>query len=110
MATDLHLEIDGPNETPLLSRTLSPSVKLWDGVVGIEGHLGLGGRWRMPYHLDVGTGNSDLTYQALAGVAYGFRWGNLSLTYRYLFYDEGDGGMVQDFSLGGPVLGAGFRF
>jgi hypothetical protein len=64
----------------------------------------------LPYHLDVGTGNSDLTYQALAGVAYGFRWGNLSLTYRYLFYDEGDGGMVKDFSLGGPVLGAGFRF
>ena len=110
MATNLHLEVDGPNGTPLLSRTLSPSVKLWDGVVGIEGHLGLGGRWRLPYHLDVGTGNSDLTYQALAGVAYGFRWGNLSLTYRYLFYDEGDDGMVKDLSLGGPVLGAGFRF
>ena len=42
----------------------------------------------LPYKRDVGTGNSDLTYQALAGVAYGFRWGILSLTYRYLFYDE----------------------
>ena len=44
----------------------------------------------LAYKRDVGAGNSDLTYQALAGVAYGFRWGNLSLTYRYLFYDEGD--------------------
>jgi hypothetical protein len=110
MATDLHLEVDGPNDTPLLSRTLSPSVSLWDGVVGIEGHLGLGGRWRLPYHLDVGAGSSELTYQALAGVAYGFRWGNLSLTYRYLYFDEGDDGLVKDLSLGGPVLGAGFRF
>ncbi len=59
---------------------------------------------------DVGAGSSELTYQALAGVAYGFLWGNLSLTYRYLYFDEGDDGLVKDLSLGGPVLGAGFRF
>ena len=110
MSTDLHLEAYGPGGTPLIDRSFSPSAKLWDGVVGIEGRFGLGGRWNLPYHFDVGAGNSELTYQALAGVALGFRWGDLSLTYRYLYYDEGEGGLVQDMSIKGPVVAAGFRF
>jgi hypothetical protein len=110
MSTDLHLEADGPGGTPLIDRSFSPSAKLWDGVVGIEGHFALGGRWSLPYHLDVGAGNSELTYQVLAGAALGFRWGDLSLTYRYLYYDEGEGGLVKDMSIKGPVVAAGFRF
>jgi len=110
MSTDLHLEVVGPGGNSLFNRSFSPSVKLWDGVVGIDGHLGLGGRWHLPYHLDVGAGNSEITYQALAGVALEFRWGDLSLTYRYLYYDEGEGGLIKDFSIKGPVLAAGFRF
>lgn len=69
-----------------------------------------GGRARRADGVWCGAGNSELTYQALAGVALGFRWGDLSLTYRYLYYDEGEGGLVQDMSIKGPVVAAGFRF
>src|SRR4029453_4711191 len=50
-----------------------------DGIVGVKGRtrLGTSGRWTLPFYLDVGAGDSDLTWQAAAGVSYGFKWGEL---------------------------------
>ena len=44
---------------------------VWDAVVGIRGQFELSGRWFMPFHLDVGTGDSDVTWQTTAGSATG---------------------------------------
>ncbi|MCJ7753074.1 MAG: hypothetical protein MUP13_00775 [Thermoanaerobaculales bacterium] len=110
LSADLNLSVDGPQGSPLAGRSLSASTDLWDGVIGFQGQFDLGGRWRLPYHLDVGTGSSQITYQALVGAAFEFGWGNLSLTYRYLYYDEGNDGVVQKLTLDGPVLAVGFRF
>lgn len=107
---DLRIDTTGPAGGDLNGRTFSTSGDLWDGVIGFQGQFDLGGRWQIPYHLDIGTGSSQITYQALAGAAYTFGWGNVSLTYRYLYYDEGNGGTIHELTMDGPVMAVGFRF
>ena len=107
---DARLDISGPLPPTIPSRELSESVGLWDGVVGVKGHFDLNKNWYIPYHLDVGTGDSDLTWQALGGVGYRFDWGGVLLGYRYLYYDQGDSGVIQDLEFSGPVFGVNFDF
>lgn len=84
---------------------------LWDAVAGVRGRLKWGGsNWFTPYYLDVGTGSSALTWQALAGIGYSFGWGDLALTYRYLAYDMKDQKLLQNITFGGAALGASFHF
>jgi len=83
---------------------------VWDGVVGVKGRANLTGDWFVPFYLDVGTGDSDLTWQALAGVGNRFDWGDVSLTYRYLKWDLGSSSPIDDISFSGPQLTATFRF
>jgi hypothetical protein len=110
LSADLSLCVTGPQGSPLAGRSLSAASDLWDGVIGFQGQFDLGGRWRLPYHLDVGTSSSQLTYQALAGAAFEFGWGDLALTYRYLYYDEGNDGAVHELTVDGPMLAVAFRF
>lgn len=44
----------------------------WDALVGLRGRIPLGENspWLIPYYIDVGTGDSDLTWQASTGIAY----------------------------------------
>jgi hypothetical protein len=74
--TDAKLDITGPLPPGLPSKELSESVNLWDGIVGINGKAMLSDKWNVRYHFDIGTGDSDLTWQALAGIGYRFNsWG-----------------------------------
>lgn len=86
--------------------------ELWDGIVGARGRVRVGqeGKWFMPYALDLGTGTSRFTWQALAGVGYSFGWGDVLLAYRHLSYDMDDGKLLQDLRFGGAAVGATFRF
>ena len=89
----------------------SQSETLWDGIIGIRGYVGLGqSKWAIPYYLDVGTGNSALTWQGVAGIEYRYDWGDLQLMYRYTYYDMKEGKLLQNVSLGGPAIGVNFRF
>jgi opacity protein-like surface antigen len=91
--------------------TLSASDSLWDGFVGVKGNIGLSKRWYLPYYLDIGTGESDLTWQAIGGV--GFRaakWVDVALVYRYLEWNLESDRVIDDVSFSGPVIGAIFRF
>lgn len=91
--------------------SIDKHVDLWGAIVGARGRLRLGaGPWSMPYYLDVGTGSSTVTWQALLGVTYDFKWGDVVLAYRHLAYDQNDDKLLQDFRFSGPVLGATFRF
>ena len=93
------------------SGSVSQSEDLLDGIVGVRGRIRLGeGGWSIPYYADIGTGSSNLTWQAVLGVAYGFGWGEVALAYRYLHYDLSNDKLVQDLSFGGPQLGVTFRF
>lgn len=91
--------------------SVSQSEDLWDAIVGVRGRVKLGdGNWSMPYYADVGTGSSELTWQAMVGVAYSWNWGDVGLVYRHLAYDMSDDKLLQDVEFSGPALGATFHF
>lgn len=80
----------------------------WDGLIGVRGEARLDA-WFFPYYADVGAGDSDLTWQGSVGVGYRWGWGDVRLDYRYLSYEQDDA-LIEDLTLGGPALGATFRF
>ena len=104
------LQIDGPLPPSLPSANLAQSVELWDAVVGIKGAYSINENWFLPYHFDIGAGDSDLTWQALTGVGYRYGWGDLLLVYRHTYYDQGDAGLVQDLTMSGPAIAVNFNF
>jgi len=93
-----------------LQRSISPSVEFYDGVIGVQGMANLSESWYIPYHFDVGAGDSDLTAQASAGLGYRFGWGDVRLSYRYLYYDQGTDGLVNSLDAYGPQIGVTFNF
>ena len=105
--SNLSLRADGPLESDV---SLGSSESLWNGVVGVRGRLGLSDHWFVPYHLDLGTGDSDFTWQGYAGIGHQWRWGSLVLGYRYLDFDQGDGSVVRSLTMAGAELGVAFRF
>jgi hypothetical protein len=81
----------------------------WDAIIGLKGQVRLGQTdWFVPYYVDVGTGDSNLTWQALLGVGYRFGWGDVTLSIRSLSYqfEQKD----TDLRLTGPALGVSFRW
>ena len=106
--TDLSLRIAGPLPPQLPTREYSRSGELWDGIVGVKGQYGR--KWYIPYYLDLGTGSSEFTWQAMTGFGYRWRWGSVFLVYQHLSFDEGDDKLIQDLSFGGPAVGVDFRF
>lgn len=105
--------VTGPPGTAAFARTgsVSQSVGIWDAIVGVRGRFKLGdSNWHVPYYLDVGAGDSKLTWQGVAGISYSFKWGDIGLVYRYLSYEQGGNKLIEDLTLKGPALGATFRF
>ena len=64
----------------------------------------------MPLYLDIGTGNSDLTWQAAGGLGYRFGLCDLVAGYRYLSWDFKDSSPIKDMNLSGPYIGLKFIF
>ena len=93
------------------SGSISERMDLWDGIIGVKGRFWLGSsNWSIPYYLDVGTGSSTVTWQGLLGVAYTFSWGDVTLAYRNLYYDQSGDKLIQDMRFSGFALAATFRF
>jgi hypothetical protein len=84
----------------------------WDAVVGLKGryYLGADRKWFLPYYVDVGSGQSKLTWQINAGVGYAFDWGAVVATWRYLDYDFKSGDALQSMSMNGALIGVAFQF
>jgi hypothetical protein len=64
----------------------------------------------VPYYLDVGTGESSLTWQALAGIGYSYQWGDLVAAWRHIDYDMKSGKKIENMSFNGPSISAVFRW
>jgi hypothetical protein len=92
------------------SRDISVSGSVWDAIVGIRGYANLNDKWYLPVYLDVGTGQSDLTWQASAGLAYRFGWGDVSLVYRHIDWELESTSQLDNINFSGPLLAAKFRF
>ena len=107
---DATLALNGPLPPTPPPRSLSSRAQLLDAIVAVRGRYAFNQDWSLRYHLDFGTGDSDLTWQAAGGLVWDRSWGNLKFYYRHLAYDQKDGGLLEDFSFSGPLLGVGFRF
>jgi hypothetical protein len=99
----LSLGLTGP--TP----SASASDSVLDGVIGVRGNINLSKNWYLPYYLDVGTGQSDLTWQSLGGFGYRFNWGNFVVAYRRIQWDFKSDSPFEDLSFSGPALGLVFN-
>jgi len=102
----------GPFTGPFRAGSAEAERHSWDGIVGTKGRVnfGSGGRWFVPYYVDVGTGNSDLTYQASVGVGYSASWGDVFATWRYLRYEFSGNRNIEDLDFNGPAVGVAFHF
>ena len=85
-----------------------------DPVVGAKGRYRIAdSTWYVPFYGDIGSGGgtTNLTWQAMAGV--GKTFGKLidaSLTYRALYYDMKEGGVLQKTTMLGPQVAVTFKF
>ncbi|NEX95119.1 hypothetical protein [Caulobacter sp. 17J65-9] len=110
--TDLTWSFAGPlDEFPQTGR-VSQDEDVWDGIAGIKGQVALDSnrRWNATYYLDVGAGDSELTWQVIGGIAYAYDWGDLRFAWRYIDYNQSADHLVNDMSLNGPAFGATFKF
>ena len=84
----------------------------WDFIVGVRGRFlfGADSAWYVPYYLDIGTGDSDFTWQGAAGLGYAFGWGELSGVWRILSYELDSDRAIADMEFNGPAIGATFRW
>lgn len=104
---DLELDVD----TTLASHPgISGSKDFLDGIIGLRGSYNIDENWYLPYYADIGTGDSDLTYQAFAGVGYRYDWGDIKFGYRYVGYEMEDDMLVENLDLSGAILGASIKF
>jgi hypothetical protein len=100
----------GPFVGPGRQGSSSVNPSNWDGIVGAKGRLMFGDdhKWFLPYYLDVGTGASQLTWQAYGGVGYAFNWGEVVGVWRYL--DWHFSSHSSSLALNGPAVGVVFRW
>lgn len=99
---------------PLPGRNFSSTVdeSIWNGIIGIKGLINVGDnyKWFVPYHLDIGTGQSNSTWQANLGIGYRYKWGAVVASWRYLDYNMKTGDAIQNLSFSGPLVGAAWQW
>jgi hypothetical protein len=91
--------------------SVSGSGQVWNGIGGFRGHIRVGnGGLFIPYYFDIGTGASNLTWQISSGLGYHAGLADVSLTYRYLTFEQSSSSVVQRMSIQGPMLMVNFTF
>jgi opacity protein-like surface antigen len=106
---ELELDVTGPLHSR--DRNISDSADFWNGIVGIRGELNLDRNWYVPYYVDIGTGDTDLTWQWLAGL--GVRVSkavDVVAAWRYLYWKFDDNKVLDKMYISGPGVGVKFRF
>jgi hypothetical protein len=102
----------GPIPLPGRAGNSEAKISNWDAIVGLKGRAALGDerKWFIPYYADVGTGESKLTWQAMAGVGYSFQWGDVVASWRYIDYDMKSGKKIESMNFNGPAIAAVFHW
>lgn len=102
----------GPITGPQRAGSKKIDASAWDAIVGAKGRYEFGQNraWSLPFYVDVGTGQSDLTWQASVGLAYRFSWGSAYGAWRYLDYKLKSNKAIESIDFNGPMLGVAFRW
>jgi hypothetical protein len=91
--------------------SVSSSSDIWNGIGGFRGRVRLGSAGLfIPYYFDIGAGGSNLTWQIASGLGYHTKLADLSLTYRYLTFEQGSDAKLQTLTVKGPMLAVTFSF
>ncbi len=108
MENELKVQTSGP----LGSREVKISADgdVWDGVVAVRGQLKLSEKWFTNCFFDVGTGDSDFTWQAKAAVGYKFEKFSAVCGYRHLQWEFDDNSALDSMYITGPYAGIQFFF
>ena len=88
----------------------SVSASYWDVVFGARAEFILSDKWFVPTYFDIGTGQTDLTWQTYAGIGYKFGKVSTILGYRYLTFEFSDNQVMADMTVKGPVAAMTFNF
>ena len=115
---DMDLQVDIDLRDPLpFTDTVDASDTYYDGFIGVRYGTIIGSHWALSIRGDVGTGDTDITWNGLANVSYLFgsrRQFAAILAYRYMRMELSakDSGQDIDTTLdmSGPALGFLFRF
>jgi opacity protein-like surface antigen len=115
LASELNLSITtGAALLPDGSRGVSGSKSWWDPVIGVRVLAPIADSWSLLGYADVGGGgggDTDFTYQLVAGVNWDFaKQYSAKFGYRYLYQDYAKGGVTWDVAMQGVYLGLGIRF
>jgi hypothetical protein len=82
-----------------------------DAIVGVKGSYEFNDKWYMYTHFDVGTGDSDSTWQAMGVLGYRLDSLDLVFGYRHIEWDFGSASdTFNDLYYTGPILGGTFTF
>lgn len=82
-----------------------------DAIVGVRGNYAISEKWDLNYYADVGTGDTDFTWQAAVSVDYKFDKWSLTVGYRHLAWEDlNDSATLDDVNFSGPFVGAKFSF
>lgn len=106
----LNLALDGTRVNASDAKTTSTV----DPIVGFKGRYRIAdSTWYVPMYADIGSGGgtTNLTWQAMLGVGKTFnQLVDVSLTYRALYYDMKDGGVLQKTTMQGAQLSVSLNF
>jgi len=102
----------GPLPLPGRGGSAEVTQNQWDGIAGIKGQYRFGANreWSLPFYADVGTGQSDVTWQVAGGIGYAFSWGDVLAMWRYLDYKFKSDQPIEDMNFNGPMVGVRFRW
>ena len=105
LETDVSADLGGG-----LSGSVHDESDVLDAVVGLKGRARLGDKWYLNYYADIGTGESDLTWQALAGVNYTLSKVDVGVGYRILQWQLDGSGYLDEFEISGPYALLAIKF
>ena len=107
---------DFEDQGPLTTRKFSASgsTDYWDGIVGAMGQIKVNEKWYLPFQGDIGTCDTDLTWQLFGGGGYKFTNLDLIAGYRHLEWDfdssNKGGEVLNDLYISGPIIGFRYYF
>jgi hypothetical protein len=106
----LGLNVEGTS----IQRSISKKTSTVDPIIGAKGRYRIAdSSWYIPFYGDIGSGGgtTNVTWQLMAGVGKTFnKVVDASLTYRALYYDMKDGGVLAKTTMLGPQIAVTIKF
>lgn len=105
------LNADGQSASASGSRSFKDQTT--DAVIGFKGRARIADTsWFIPYYADFGKGPgaNNTTWQTLVGVGKGYSWGDVTLSYRAMYFDLDSRVATTKMLNAGPQLSATFNF